>query len=310
MKTDNTFAGISEEFSKKEQSKIVLIPVPFDGKTMAHKGPKAFLKAAEEMELYDIETDTEVYKQGIYLAETIKENSDAAGVVEAVHQSVKKYITRNKFVTIFGGDHIISKGTVSGFNECFTNLSVLHIDAQAKVKKEVNGNKFNNECALNEAVQNTNLIQVGIRSISASEKNIVNFDKTFFAHEIAVNDYWMDEVVELLTDDVLIIFDLDALDPSIFPSTTKPVSGGLFFYETLAFLKQVFDAKNVVGFEMTGLKPKKNDKTSDTLASTLYYKMLSYKFASESGENENEEDFNADNPFSKLSKFKDNEEDY
>jgi agmatinase len=310
MKTDSTFAGIPEKFSRKEQSKIVLIPVPFDGQKMTHEGPKAFLEAAENMELYDIETDTEVYKQGIYLADAIKENSSTEAVVEAVQQTVKKYINRNKFVTLFGGENIISMGTISAFNECFDNISVLHIDAQANVKKEVDGNKFHNQCALNKASQNANLVQVGIRSMSASEKNTVNFDKTFFAHEMAVNDYWMDEVVDQLLDDVLIVLDLDALDPSIFPSTKNPVSGGLFYFETLAFLKQVFESKNVVGFELTGLMPNELDKTSDALASKLYYKMLSYKFASDTNEVEKDEGFDGNNPFSKLSKFKDNEDEY
>ena len=309
MKTDQTFAGIPEKFSKKEQSKIVLIPVPFDGNNYTHEGPKAFLNAAENMELYDIETDFEVYQEGIYLADAIKENSSTKAVVEALHFTVKEHINRNKFVTIFGGENIISKGTIRAFNECFDNISVLHIDAHANVKKEVNGDTYHNRCALNEATQTTNLIQVGIRSMSASEKNIVNFDKTFFAHEMAINDYWMDEVVEQLTGDVLIILDLDAIDPSIFPSTTNPVSGGLFYYETLTFLKQVFDSKNVVGLELTGLFPNENDKSSDFLAAKLYYKMLSYKFASDES-TELDEDFDKENPFSKLSKFKDNEEDF
>ena len=61
-----------EEFSKLETSKIVLIPVPYDGTSTwqkgADKGPEAFLNASENMELYDIETETEVYRQGVYLS--------------------------------------------------------------------------------------------------------------------------------------------------------------------------------------------------------------------------------------------------
>ena len=65
MKT-KTYAGIPEEYAKLERAKIVLIPVPYDGTSTwqkgADKGPKAFLEASENMELYDIETDSEVYK--------------------------------------------------------------------------------------------------------------------------------------------------------------------------------------------------------------------------------------------------------
>ena len=62
MKT-KTYAGIPEVFAKLENAKIVLIPVPYDGTSTwqkgADKGPEAFLKASENMELYDIETDSE-----------------------------------------------------------------------------------------------------------------------------------------------------------------------------------------------------------------------------------------------------------
>ena len=76
-----TYANIPESFSRKENSKIVLLPVPYDGTSTwqkgADQGPQAFLEASENMELYDIETASEVYKQGIYLAPAITENSSA-----------------------------------------------------------------------------------------------------------------------------------------------------------------------------------------------------------------------------------------
>ena len=57
------------------------------------------------MELYDIETQSEVYKQGIYLADAITENSSPEAMVAEVHKITKDYIKRNKFVTLFGGEH-------------------------------------------------------------------------------------------------------------------------------------------------------------------------------------------------------------
>lgn len=102
--SNKTYAGISEEYSKLDSSKIVLIPVPYDGTSTwqkgADKGPDAFLDASENMELYDIETDTEVYKQGVFLADAITESASPEAVVDAVHEMTKKYIKRNKFVTL------------------------------------------------------------------------------------------------------------------------------------------------------------------------------------------------------------------
>ncbi|MEG3655818.1 agmatinase [Arenibacter palladensis] len=314
MNTTNNYAGIPDEFAQLEKAKVVLIPVPYDGTSTwgkgADKGPQAFLEASENMEWYDIETDTEVYQQGIYLANAVEEDSSPEAMVNAVHKVTKEYIKRNKFVTLFGGEHSISIGTIRAFNECFDNLTVLHIDAHADIRKSYNGSKFNHACAVHEASQTTNLIQVGIRSMDAIEKTFIDEEKTFFAHDMVNDEYWTDKVIDLMTDNVFITFDLDALDPSIMPSTGTPEPGGLFYYETLEFLKQVFEDKNVVGFDIVELCPNKTDKTSDFLAAKLYYKMLSYKFMGEAVEDEYDNTYDVDSKVggNNNSKFDDDED--
>ncbi len=277
-----TYAGIPEKYAQPEKSKVILIPVPYDGTSTwqkgADKGPEAFLEASENMELYDIETDSEVYHEGIYLTPPITENATPQSMVEEVHKTVKAYIKKNKFVTLFGGEHSVSIGSIRAYNECFDDLSVLQIDAHADLRPEYQGSKYNHACALYEANENTNLVQVGIRSMDHSEKRVMNTDHVFFAHEMAVDDYWSDKAIDCLTENVYITIDLDAFDPSILPSTGTPEPGGLFWYETLDFLKDVFDRKNVVGFDIVELCPNPNDKSSDFLAAKLYYKLLSYKF--------------------------------
>ncbi len=314
MKT-KTYAGIPEELAKLEQAKIVLIPVPYDGTSTwqkgADKGPEAFLNASENMELYDIETDTEVYKQGVYLADAVTENSSPEAMVDAVHEATKKYIKKNKFVTIFGGEHSISIGTIRAFNEMYPSLTVLQLDAHADLRKSYEGSKCNHACAVYEASQTTNLIQVGIRSMDIIEKTVMDEEKTYFAHDMAVDDTWMDSAIDQMTDNVFITIDLDAFDPSILPSTGTPEPGGLLWYETLEFLKQVFEEKNVVGFDIVELCPNPKEKSSDFLAAKLYYKMLSYKFQDEEAEDDYDNSF--DSSYinkGNNSKFNDDEDDY
>jgi len=306
-----TYAGISEEYAKIETSKIVLIPVPYDGTSTwqkgADKGPEAFLNASDNMELYDIETDSEVYKKGIHLADAVTENSSPEKMVEEVHAVTKTFIRKNKFVTIVGGEHSVSIGTIRAFNECFNDLTVVQIDAHADLRKEYNGSACNHACAVYEASQNTNLIQVGIRSMDILEKSVMDPDKVFFAHEMAIDDYWMENAIDLMGKNVFITFDLDAFDPSIMPATGTPEPGGLLWHETLDFLKKIFQQKNVVGFDIVELCPNENDKSSDFLAAKLYYKMLTYKFDNlELDDYENESGFKE--PNTKSAKFED--EDY
>lgn len=282
------YAGIEDKYASLDTAKIVLIPVPYDGTSTwvkgADKGPDAFLKASENMELYDIETNSEVYKKGVYLAPAITENSSPEKMVDAVHKTTKNYIKQDKFVTIFGGEHSVSIGTIRAFNECFEDLTVVHIDAHADLRPQYQGTTCNHACAVYEASQKTNLIQVGIRSMDIEERNHMDEFQTYFAHQIQNDDEWMEDAVHKMTNNVFITFDLDAFDPSIMPSTGTPEPGGLYFYETLEFLRLIYRKKNVVGFDIVELCPNEQEKSSDFLAAKLYYKMLSYKF------NLNEED--------------------
>ncbi|MDA7808441.1 agmatinase [Flavobacteriaceae bacterium] len=282
MEQNSNYAGIPDSYATSEKSKIVLIPVPYDGtstwKKGADKGPDAFLAASKNMELYDIETESEVYKHGVFLSAPITENNSPEAMVAAVTEKVKSYLNRNKFVTLFGGEHSISIGAIRAFSKYYENLTVVQIDAHADLRQSYQGSTCNHACALYEASQTTQLIQVGIRSMEHNEKSVMNLDNVFFAHEMVSNEYWVEQAIERMTDNVYITFDLDALDPSILPATGTPEPGGLLWYETLAFLREVFKEKNVVGFDIVELCPDPALYASDFLAAKLYYKMLSYKF--------------------------------
>lgn len=281
MEYQGTYAGIPDEFSSKN-APIVIVPVAYDETSTwgkgADRGPEAFLKASENMELYDIETDTEVYKKGIYLNEVLEGFETPDAMVEAVHQTMKNYLDRGKFVTMIGGEHSVSIGAIRAFNEVYDNLSVLQLDAHTDLRKSYEGSVYNHACAMYEANETTNLVQVGIRSMDHSETLVMDKEKVFFAHEMIANDYWVEDAIDLLTDNVYITFDLDAFDPSVLPATGTPEPGGLMWYETLDFLKKVFEEKNVVGFDIVELCPHTRSQSSDFAAAKLYYKMLSYKF--------------------------------
>jgi agmatinase len=61
---------------------------------------------------------------------------------------------------------------------------------------------------------------------------------------------------------------------------------------------------------MVELCPNKNEKSSDFLAAKLFYKMLSYKFIAKNVSDENTEINTKENSFSKLAKFKNDEDEY
>ncbi|MFT4601039.1 MAG: agmatinase [Arenicella sp.] len=276
------FAGIPEKYGAYESAKVVLIPVPYDGTSTwgkgSDKGPDAFLEASDNMELYDIETNQSTYKIGIHLTDPVLENKSPEKMTKAVYQKVEEEIAAGKFVTLFGGEHSISIGSIRAHCESYSNLTVLQLDAHADLRSSYEDSEFNHACALHEASQSTNLIQVGIRSMDESELEFMNVNQVYFAHKLHWTHDWMERSISQMSNDVYITVDLDCLDPSELSATGTPEPGG-FTYNTLVFyLKKVFVQKNVVGFDIVELCPNEFSKASDFLAAKLYYKMLSYKY--------------------------------
>ncbi|MFV0483439.1 MAG: agmatinase [Bacteroidales bacterium] len=278
-----TFADIPEEYAAIDSAAIVLQAIPYDGTSTYVKGAdrafEEFMKASPQIEYYDIETDSEVYRQGIAIVPEIGKCESPSQMVDEVYSKTKELLETGKFLTFLGGEHSVSIGVLRAFSERYNDLSVLHLDAHADLRKEYQGSPFNHACAMHEVSQRNNLVQVGIRSMDISELEYCDKAKTFFAHDIHGNDVWMDKAVEELGDNVYISLDLDALDPSIMPSTGTPEPGGLQWYQCLNLLRKVFEKRNVVGFDLVELAPTVQNHASTFLVVKLFYKMLSYKFA-------------------------------
>jgi agmatinase len=276
------FGGLKKKYGRFHTSRIVLLPVPYDepGSRIkgADKGPKALLEASANMELFDIETDFEVYKHGIYTSNPILVNNSPDKMVDAVYKKTFNYIEEEKFIVTIGGDHSVSIGTIKAHAEKFQELTVLQIDAHANLRPEYEGSEYNHACVMARVKEWCPFVQVGIRSMDQIETDYVVPEKIFYAKDIHQNNTWMEKAIMQLTDSVYLTFDLDGLDPSVLPSTGTPEPGGLEWYQTLEFLKKVIAHRNLVGFDVVGLCPSETHRASDYLAANLVYKILSYAF--------------------------------
>jgi agmatinase len=279
---ERTYAGIPEEFATPE-AQIYLFNVPYDGTSTwgkgADKGFDAFLFASENMELYDIETRSEVYRCGVYLDSPVTEASSPEAMTEAVYAKTNQILDKRKFFTMFGGEHSVSIGAIRAHTQRVQNLSVLQLDAHADLRPEFHGSQCNHACAVHEAQHTTNLIQVGIRSMDISEEEHMKRKNVFFAHDILDgDDDWIHKVIDKLTDDVYITIDLDVFDSSLMPSTGTPEPGGLDWHTVTRLLKKVCKKKRVVGFDIVELAPIDGLDAPNFVAAKLYYKLLSYVF--------------------------------
>ncbi len=276
------FGGIDDQYAAFKNSKVLLQSIPYDGTSTwgkgADKGWEAFLDACENMELYDIETESEVYRQGIHILPAITEDSSPEAMFSAVYTSTKELLKTEKFLTFFGGEHSISIGIIKAFYEKYPDITILQFDAHSDLRPSYNGSTYNHACALHDASLHTNLIQIGIRSMDIVEIPFMNKEKCYFAHEIFNQTNWMQDALRQITDDVYITIDLDVFDPSIMPSTGTPEPGGMYYNQVIDMLKIVFSERNVVGFDINELAPIEGFKAPNFMAAKLYYQMLSLKF--------------------------------
>ena len=275
------FAGIECEKASREKAAVYLQSIPYDGTSTwgkgADKGFDRFMDALDNMEIYDIETDSEAYRAGVHVLPAIREDRSPEQVFQAVYSSTKELLKSGRTLSFFGGEHSISIGVIKAHYEHFPNLTVLQLDAHADLRPAYLGTPYNHACALHDASRNANLIQVGIRSMDVSEKDFLNTGQCWFAQDIQGRRDWMEESLARMTDNVYITVDLDVFDPSIMPSTGTPEPGGMDWYSVLNYLKKVFAARNVVGWDIVELAPIDGLRGPDFLAAKLYYKMLSYK---------------------------------
>ena len=274
-----SFCGLPGGVTAYSQASTIILPVPFDKTSTwlkgADKGPAAIIEASKYLELYDIETDSEVYKKGIFTAKPIHAASSSV-LLRKTETTVSRYLKDNKLVVTLGGDHSVSIGVMKSYAKHYRNLSILHLDAHADSRDSYEGTPYNHACVIARAREFTkNIVSVGIRSMDSSERAHVDRKKMFFAHDIHDSDKWIHNAVRLLTDSVYITIDLDVFDPGIMPSTGTPEPGGLDWYQIMKLLASVSKSKRIVGFDVVELCPSK-DKAPDFLAAKLIYTLLSY----------------------------------
>jgi agmatinase len=277
----NNFGGLAEQFSQYENSKVVILPVIYDKTSTwgkgSDKGPDAIINASRNLELYDIETDSEVYKKGIFTAEAIRPG-DADSMIKKVYERVKEYVNDTKFVILLGGEHTISLGGIKAYAESYCDLCILHLDAHTDRRDIYEGNRYSHACVIaraNEIVER--VISIGIRSMDSSEKKHIDKKLIFFAKDIHVSKNWIKRAVKSISKNVYITIDLDVFDPGVMPSTGTPEPGGVSWYQCLTLLREVARRRNIVGFDVVELCPTDN-KAPDFLAAKLIYKILSYVF--------------------------------
>lgn len=280
------FGGLPAEFRNPKTAQIVVLPVPYDKtstwKKGADKGPAALIGASANMELFDIATRSEVYRRGIATLPPIRHAGSPDALAGKVQKAMAKIWNDDRFPILLGGEHSVSIGAFRAAAAKFRNLSILQIDAHGDTRETYHGSPCNHACVMARARELCPITQVGIRAIDIEEFSRMDNQRTFWAHEIAAKPHdhsWMDRAVAQQREDVYVTIDLDAFDPAFCPATGTPEPGGLSWQQVNLLLEKLCAKRNVVGFDLVELLPRKELWASDFLAAKLVYRFLSMVFA-------------------------------
>ncbi len=285
------FGGIDEEqYSSFESARVLILPVSYEGTvsygTGTGAGAMAIVDASRNMELYEEETDSEVYKIGIHTLPEFMPRTTPERMMSELYDHTKELLASDKFLCMLGGEHSVSAPIIKAHHEKYDNLSVLQIDAHADLRDSYDGTTHSHASIMARVVKDLGIpaVQVGIRSISGDEARSLKEGlptRIFWARDIVGKTDWIDDAIDSLTDNVYLTIDIDGLDPSIMPTTGTPEPGGLRWYETLTLIRKLAEKKRVVGMDLVEYSYFENYDAPAFLCSKLVYKSLAYFFNKE-----------------------------
>lgn len=183
---------------------------------------------------------------------------------------VETLIQSGKICAVLGGEHSTPLGLIQAINAHYTSFSILQIDAHADLRNAYEGFNQSHASIMYNVVESCDklnqLVQVGIRDLSSDEyERSLTHPKitTYFDWNLKEESFhgktWStqcDEIIESLSNDVYISFDIDGLIPNLCPNTGTPVAGG-FTLEQLSFLifKLVDSGRKIIGFDLNEVSP-------------------------------------------------------
>lgn len=281
------FLAIPEpELSSYEKSRFVIQQVPYEFTSSyiegSAKGPAAIIEASHFVEFYDEELDTETYKKcGIATLKPM----DFTGLtdenaVKKIEEETDRLIADGKFVVSVGAEHTVTNGFVRSHKKKFPKLAVLQIDAHSDLRESYHGNIYSHASVMKRVYDmGIPMVQVGIRAQCSEEAKLIQSSpliKTFYIHNIRKDQSWMQKALDALPENVYLTIDADGFDPAVIPAVGTAEPNGLFWIETLEFLKMVCTKRKVVGFDIVECAPIEGSILSEYTLAKLLYRLIGY----------------------------------
>jgi agmatinase len=197
-------------------------------------------------------------------------NSAHSALTSNLKSRVEKLLQSGKICAVLGGEHSTPLGLIQALDEHYDAFSILQIDAHADLRKAYEGFEQSHASIMYNVVDSCDslvqLVQVGIRDLSQDEyERSLNHPKitTYFDWNLKEASFhgksWKaqcEEIIEALSSDVYISFDIDGLIPNLCPNTGTPVPGGFTLEQVSYLLFAIVDSgRSIIGFDLNEVSP-------------------------------------------------------
>ncbi|MES2627217.1 MAG: arginase family protein [Pseudomonadota bacterium] len=273
------FLGSNSKQPKPSEAFFHILPIPLVGerfnKSSMASAPEAILHASAELDHWDGRSTPS--KHGVYTHAPVDCKGTTEKVLAKIASEVGEITKLGKFPIGIGGDGIVSYGMVKGLLDAgVENFGVIHIDAQADLRDDDNGNQWSEACVMKRIVdEDVPLFQIGVRSISKEEADArrVYGVKFYDADFLVSRNITKVELPGEFPETVFLSIDIDGFDPSVFP-TPGAVPGGLGWVQVLMLIESIAQQANVIGFDLTEFSPVDGQPYYDGAAALLIYKIM------------------------------------
>ncbi len=271
--------------SKLQESKYVVLPVPYDSTSSyipgSRFGPHKVIEASREVELYDFETRFHLSDAKIHTLHELKPyRGNSEEMLRRIAESVARIFTDRKFPIVLGGEHTITIGAVEAALTLFPDLWVIILDAHADLRDSFEGTMYSHACVARRILDLTeNVMLLGVRSLSLEEAELIEKTKIRVLYSDSLKQDLASQALaissEIGQNPVYLSIDIDVFDPAEVPCVSTPEPGGLNWDITIRLLKSLCKL-DVIGFDIVEFTPCIDGGRSAILISTLIKKLISY----------------------------------
>ena len=272
----------ADAMSSFEDSKFVIVGVPFDKTTTYRSGtrfaPTSVRETSQTFEKENFEHGVTFDDIPVHDAGDLYEEGSVDDMVESVNEEARHIVSAGKFPMFIGGEHSISPPVVGAFED----IAVITIDAHLDFKDEYQGLKNSHACAHRRIVDHVgkgNAFAFGVRSISADEKvDEALYADAFRIHKEGTEKVFDEMLSKLKRKHIYLSLDIDGIDPSYAPGTGTPEPFGLTPWDVRYVINRLGD--RLVGFDVVEICPPYDNGNTSILGARMMREVMAVKWKS------------------------------